>query len=72
MPIINFHNEEIEERRIDIAMIIICAQIFGGVGGIVPYSYHNIQKYGFYFHHFYPNSGYCLGLSLLSSSFGDR
>jgi hypothetical protein len=53
-------------------MIIICAQIFGGVGGIVPYSYHNIQKYGFYFHHFYPNSGYCLGLSLLSSSFGDR
>jgi hypothetical protein len=41
------------------------------VGGIVPYSYHNIQKYGFCSHHSYPNSGYCLGLTLLSSSFGD-
>jgi hypothetical protein len=32
MPIINFCNEEIEEENMIIAVIIICAQIFGSGG----------------------------------------
>jgi hypothetical protein len=42
------------------------------VVGIIPYSYDDILNYGFCSHHSYPNSGYCLGLTLVSSSFGDR
>jgi hypothetical protein len=72
MPIINFCNEEIEEENmINSCDNNLCSNILVVVG-IIPYSYHDILNYGFCSHHSYPNSGYYLGLTLLSSSFGDR